>query len=299
MKSLDISFNSIKILEEAIFQGLNQLEFLFANNNHISKLPQYVFYDVTNLHELNLDSNNLFDDQFGIDNDIYLKDRPFNRLTNLTYLSLSNNSHVKNATTANLRFIEPHAFAELVNLRTLLFAKNQLAFVADNTLFQDMINLETLNLSTNLLLSLPDNPFSSLTQLKSLDLSFNLIGLLNSAVLRGLVNLEFLSLSGNSLSGLSVNFFTDATNLRHLFLAENGLSLFNGALFEPLRRLETLDLGANNFCCISANLFAPLSNLKRLYLDRNRLNTIYLQGQLRNLSQLTHLKVLHFSFKCV
>ncbi len=101
LKSLDISYNKLTLIDEGIFQYLSQLELLFANNNLIVNMPtKAVFNKMTSLQQLRLDSNKLFvSSVVSNTSTIDFSNCPFASLNNLTYLSLSNNSAYTSTTT--------------------------------------------------------------------------------------------------------------------------------------------------------------------------------------------------------
>ena len=94
LKSLDISYNQLTILDDKVFQYLTQLEIFNANNNLIENIPSlFLFNKMTSLQQLRLDSNKLFFSSSTNNlSSIDFANCPFSNLMNLTFFSLSNNS---------------------------------------------------------------------------------------------------------------------------------------------------------------------------------------------------------------
>lgn len=112
LKSLDISYNKLTLIDEAIFQYLNQLELLYVNNNLIVNMPtKAVFNKMNSLQQLRLDSNKLFV-SLSNTSTIDFSNCPFASLNNLTFLSLSNNSATNTTTTnTNINLLDSRILA--------------------------------------------------------------------------------------------------------------------------------------------------------------------------------------------
>ena len=82
LTKLDVSFNSLQILNQANFNEFTSLKFLYLNNNRIKSLDANSFARLTNLIELYLNENLIT--QLIVD--------LFSPLSNLIYLNLSMNS---------------------------------------------------------------------------------------------------------------------------------------------------------------------------------------------------------------
>lgn len=98
-----------------------------------------------------------------------------------------------------------------------------------NTFFVNLTSLQTLNLGFNfignLLSEQPEaNPFSMLSNLKILNLTFNSIETLPTTIFAGLTHLEFLILTRNPIT----NFTVDITNLKHLKVLNLSNTNLNG-----------------------------------------------------------------------
>ncbi|CAN9504094.1 unnamed protein product [Ophioblennius macclurei] len=174
----------------------------------------------------------------------------FRGLENVTNLSLSNN---------RITEVESHTFAGLRNLRSLDLSNNQLAVIHPEAFTVTVSNqsLRELNLSralynhsavTDLAMSLR---WSSLGNLRGLDLSDNSLIFLPSRIFSHLSGLRRLQLSNNSLVAVHNASLSGLERLEELDLTLNALKMLPE---EGLRELDSLPdtsllLGENPFTC--------------------------------------------------
>jgi Leucine-rich repeat (LRR) protein len=110
-------------------------------------------------------------------------------LEKLEYLNLDSN---------NIGLIEDGSFFNLKSLATLILSNNKLNLEnSSQTLFNPLTNIKLLDLSFNLIEFIQTNTFSDLLKLEVLDLSNNKIYLLEENSFSGLVNLRDLHINGN------------------------------------------------------------------------------------------------------
>lgn len=159
--------------------------------------------------------------------------------------------------------------------------------------FDVLTSLETLKLNDCKLTSVSENVFSSVVNLKFLELAGN--QLTNTdwpEVLGKLTRLEYLNLRKTGITSLSEDAFSNCTNLVSLILADNELRDLDVAatLGSSVDHLEVLDLSNCKIKGpISGEAFANATRLKTLYLSGNPLFAPDLQEALEPLPKLEKL----------
>ncbi len=121
-------------------------------------------------------------------------------------------------------------------------------------------------------------PLSGLTNLDTLDLSYNIIS--DVSTLSGLTNLTYLNLRSNEISDVSV--VSNLTNLTTLWLYSNSIS--DVSALSGLTSLEQLYLHDNSISDVSP--LSGLTNLEVLWLDNNNISDISPLSGLTNLESL-------------
>ncbi|XP_052326228.1 trophoblast glycoprotein-like [Oncorhynchus keta] len=174
--------------------------------------------------------------------------------------------------------IGPESFKGLDNITTLSLSNNRITEVESQT-FSGLRSLRSLDLSSNQLAVINPEAFTVPGHtLRELNLSralYNHSSLMNLAMsLRWstLVELRTLDLSGNRLIYLPSHTFSYLGGLRRLILANNSLvALYNGT-FSGLDSLEQLDLTLNALRTVQEEGLAELASLPpgvRLLLGEN------------------------------
>ncbi|XP_045393521.1 toll-like receptor 8 [Lemur catta] len=188
LKVLNLSHNGIytltekynlesKSLEELVFSG-NRLDILWnEDNRYIS-----IFKGLTNLTRLDLSFNRLT----SIPNDVFC-----NLPHGLTELRIRDN---------RLNFFNWTLLQQFQRLSLLDLRGNKLFFLTDS-LFAFPSSLRTLRLSRNRISNLPSGFFSEIRSVVHLDLSFNLLKMINKSTLQTKnTNLSLLELHGNTFN---------------------------------------------------------------------------------------------------
>ncbi|KAH9499014.1 hypothetical protein Btru_004219 [Bulinus truncatus] len=121
-----------------------------------------------------------------------------------------------------------------------------------------------LDLSHSLVKSIEVNFFDNFYSLHVLNLSNNILGdffegNINTLVFSSLTNLRILDLSSNSIRTLHTEMFINLTELRHLYLTDNILKIFNVDI-SSIWKLKTLD--------ISKTRISQIPKDTRLFIDQ-------------------------------
>jgi insulin-like growth factor-binding protein complex acid labile subunit len=268
---LDLSANKIKTLKNEVFHGLINVTKLDLHLNDINQVEIKTFIDLNSLKYLNLDSNQistLKNVQFY--SNLEVISLRFNLLTNLNEI---NSSSLKYLNVSNNR------------LQEIDFKKTFLP------------NLEYLDLSQNRLISIKNESFLNMNQLKHLNLSYNKLDLEsefnNISYFHGQSLLETLDLSFNEIKYLNSNLtFQYLNSLKYLNLSNNRLNSLNAYRFRFLYNLSDLNLASNNISFLNESSFINLVNLKILKMTSNQINsTDFLQLNKNDLYNLEYLEL--------
>ena len=237
LKLLQLEAVELREIELGAFDGLNNLEELYLENNELTEhrlnlakvLPH-------NLRYLSLRRNRVY----------YLKEKVFANLHNLQVLNLSD---------CNLLRIDKRAFAQNnilteINLtRNRIFYPHKFAF----NMFSQFQNLKILILTGN-------------------NLNELLLTLTDAAIFTNLTNLKLLDLDGASLSFLPTDIFHGLNNLTNLILSNNKISDWTANTFKPLESLSSLNLSTNKIQLINQTSVMNWRNKIEVDLSNNKLN---------------------------
>ena len=129
IRSLDLSSERIRLLQDGDFDGLTDLRSLDLSSNILLRLPADIFTDLDRLTELHMNNNLLSSLPTGI----------FDNLTNLTDLNLASNF---------LSSLSADVFSDLATLETLRLNDNNLSSLPSG-IFSNLDNLQDLYLNDN------------------------------------------------------------------------------------------------------------------------------------------------------
>ncbi|KAM9343690.1 toll-like receptor 9 [Pholidichthys leucotaenia] len=222
LKVLDVSNNDFHFQMRGMghrfefLQNLNNLQALGMANNGIGmRINQRLI--CSSLEYLYFSGNHL-DVMWESDNNQYISF--FQNLAKLIYLDISNNG---------LKSVSPEVLHNFPN------------------------NLRTLSLSNNILTFFPWKNLSSLSSLRHLNLSHNLLSSLINDVVGFGANFSLLDLSHNVLSSIPEKFFSEAKSLKYLYLNHNYIKQLDRqhllVLFKEDSALQHLSLHENPFSC--------------------------------------------------
>ncbi|NXY82885.1 TLR3 protein, partial [Alcedo cyanopectus] len=258
---LNLSQNSLSVVEDDSFQWLSSLQYLNLEHNNIH-VTSRLFYGLSSLKHLNL-INAL---------SRKIEDFSFHWLYNLEYLIMDNN---------NFPGVTANTFTGLNNLKYLSLCNcNMNLQRITNKTFSSLANssLQVLNLTKTRISTIESGAFSSLGHLKILDLGLNEISQeLTGHEFKGLNNIQIIYLSYNKKLILQSESFIFVPSLRKLMLRKVGCSnlALSPSPFHPLRNLTVLDISNNNIANIEEDLFDGLHKLVILDLQHNNLARLW------------------------
>ncbi|PIK57266.1 hypothetical protein BSL78_05836 [Apostichopus japonicus] len=199
---LDISSNAIVDVQPGAFMGLDNVVSIYLSHNHITILPEMIFYSVKDtIEQIHLNRNNLFE----------IGEGTFSNLTKLSALFLGHN---------RLTDLSPNLFMDLSALLLIHLNSNQLTRIP-NGLFEPLHHLKILDLSSNSIVDIYPwvFPFSSET-----------INLANNRLQSIPRPLSSESLMELSTLDIRINEISDATNVTY-FIHETDNLLLDGNPF--------------------------------------------------------------------
>ncbi|XP_010217906.1 PREDICTED: toll-like receptor 3 [Tinamus guttatus] len=259
---LNLSKNSLSILEDDSFQWLSNLEYLNLADNKIADVTSRSLYGLSSVKYLNL-KNSLTGK---------IEDFSFRWLHHLEYLIMDNN---------NFPGITANMFTGLNSLKYLSLCNCNINLQRiTNKTFSSLANssLQILNLTKTRISTIESGAFSYLGHLKVLDLGLNEISQeLTGHEFKGLNNIQTIYLSYNKNLILQSESFTFVPSLRKLMLRKVGCSnlALSPSPFHPLQNLTVLDISNNNIANIKDDLFDGLHKLDILDLQHNNLARLW------------------------
>ena len=226
---LRFALNKLTALPEDLFQGL-PLETIDLSSNHISKLSEKVFCDISSISYLSLQGNNLVS-----------LTSVFKGLTNLEVLDLQDN---------RLEHFSDDLFQDLYSLKMLHLSNNRLNRLS-HSLFRNLENLTYLGLTANRLPYLEASIFQSLTQLTRLSLRSNQFEMFDFCSFNE--KLKIVDLSLNRLTVIAcLNYQASLPSFTRVILAGNFLNTFPRFLINMIEDGSYIDLSNNRLALLPA-----------------------------------------------
>uniref|UniRef100_A0A8C4XSG2 Uncharacterized protein n=1 Tax=Falco tinnunculus TaxID=100819 RepID=A0A8C4XSG2_FALTI len=206
---------------------------LNLSNNYLRILSTNTFRNLTFLHSLWLDGNNL----------------TFLGLLNLISLDLSH---------CNIFEIHPLLFSHLPSLETLDLASNNMRYVPQA--FRNLSSLTKLSLEGNHIEAIGRDSLKDLETLYDLNLRKNRIWIIQNGAFTKLLRLGTLNLGHNFIADLPNQLFDGLIQLKtiNLYLNNNQISSISDSAFSYLNKLS-----------LPIRLFAELPKLQYVFLSRN------------------------------
>ena len=150
--SIDLSFNSISILEKNSFDNMPRLDTVVVSDNSIREVHPEVFWGLQDLRHLDMHNNNIE----------YVHPNIFRNNPSLSALDLSCNK---------LKRLQ-HIFNPTKELKFLNLSSNNLTY-GGLTVFLPIISLQILDLSNNEIQTMSEDIFEGMVDLKHLNISGN------------------------------------------------------------------------------------------------------------------------------
>jgi len=250
LRSLTLHEDLLSI-ESGVFRFFVNLTFLEMNLRYMRiYVPQREICRLKQLHQLTLGGFRLRSVEF---------ERCFEDLTQLRVLKLFS---------MNLDIISGATFRSFRFSLTELYVNECLLPILDADMLRDLSNLTVLSLRYNSITNLTDTIFTSLTRLKTLDITGNQLKIINDNLFRPLRNLEYLFL-GYPKKSIDLPLgeeFLNMTRLRQIGFSGRTIPLLNNDMFRHLRHCPITEI--NIFACpihtISKDAFLPLRNITSL-----------------------------------
>ncbi|XP_034779443.2 transforming growth factor beta activator LRRC32-like isoform X1 [Acipenser ruthenus] len=252
LRNLSLSGNSITKIEADTFSGSLALSSIDLHNNVVLEIEDGAFESLQNLSELNLSMNSI----------TCITD--FN-LSQLKLLNLSKNS------------IESFHTAELDKEYDLLYldlSENKLLYFPELPKRNRLMYLDlSRNIIQGVITGADENDYISYGWFKATNQPLNRTLLDNGVPFTNLSSLLYLDMSYNEIKSIPVEFFSSMGSLEFLNLSNNCLESFTSSSSSSLNSLDTLDL---NFNALRNLSFAEntLRALKQLYLKGNNLQIL-------------------------
>ncbi|CAO1409799.1 unnamed protein product [Diamesa tonsa] len=284
---------TIKTLKVS-FATLHQLQVLTTRNFKV-ELEVGAFKNLINLVELELN----------VSGESFVFSKVLESLTNLKMLKISgpciiiwpesmfkHNPKLKSITLQNMAKSKASSYlTKQINLKggTSIFSSIE---DLSEDVFKTLSNLKELILTYNMLKSLPKDVFVDLIRLQLLDLSDNNLIELHDGLFDTTLNMKSLVLSNNKLTNISRNVFAKLRKLEILLLNRNNLKTIDDS-FKSLENLREINLSYNQLSHNQTkNVFDGLTKMEKLYLSNNQLEDFLISKN----NEFGNLKIVDLSY---
>lgn len=261
LEDLDLSYNKISEFNPLDFKHLRMVKRLNLQSNQLSKVPLESLLPLTDLEDLDLSKNGIFDlllqrsDGVGLTGlkRLYLNS---NRLRSVTKHSFPADNKLELLDLSNnlIEIIEEDAFLPCTNLKELNLGQNNITLV-----FELPASLQIAIMKINTFYHWPKFPGG----IKFIDISYNRLSGLYDETTVNFENLEILNIGGNQIKDLDITKI-----LPNLFILDMSYNMFkdipktlSGQYFP---KLEELRLDGNP---IETVYFNNVLVLKSLYMN--------------------------------
>ncbi|XP_067618884.1 chaoptin [Eurosta solidaginis] len=250
LKTLDLSGNKIKSIEEGLLKGCTNLKEFYMDRNCLSTVPSNSLNGPDALRHFSLRNNHI----------TILHYEAFIAQPLLEIIDLRHNE---------IKTVEGMAFQGLRAIREIKLAGNRITNL-NSDVFENVPTLQKLDLSENFITQFPIVSLSAIGNLKSLNLSSNMLQRLDYTHTQVIKMLELLDLSRNGITTIPPGTFRDLAALKYLDLSLNSLRTIEDDALEGLNNLQTLIIRDNNILLLPGSALGRLPSLTTLNLDFNR-----------------------------
>ncbi|XP_053614603.1 toll-like receptor 6 isoform X2 [Plodia interpunctella] len=296
LRELMLDHNQITSLKEYNFNVMAQLQTLNLSSNRISEIDDMVFQALHELQILDLSHNNvtmltnLFDDNTNLetlflsDNSIKIISKGIFSTMNLTQFRINNN---------NISGIIYKDTFQGIRQTDFDLSYNKIETLDSNVFSTFGSELNFLNLSHNNIYDLSNSSFTSSEYIATLDVSFNRLVKIEG-YFSSLTELKYLNLSNNDLSNIFKDSFKNLISLNILDLSSNAIKTIEDESFNDLRKLKTLILSNTQLTTTFAlHTLRGMVSLNTIFLVNIDGTTNY---EKYAFSGMTELKIINSSF---
>lgn len=285
VESLDLSKNNIRNFvvnsDELVY-----IKYLNLSSNHISNLYFESFSKMDNLQNLDL-SNNMLN---------FIPAMTFYRNSHLKVVNMTNNA-IKKLKSIQIEMFHPQGgildlsnntiselkipFGEGIRLTTLILRSNNIS----NPSLIDLVlqtDLKALDMSSNQIVKLNTSSLLLPMSLENLDLSSNKICEIGPSTFHRLERLKFLRLGHNQLTNFQYGAFHALVSLNYLDLSYNRIGYLDSKLLMDLKSLQTLSIRSNDMYFLSYKAWYNHQVTLHVYIDNNKLTCQWLAKALQD-----------------
>lgn len=277
IKILNFKGNRIKLLKNEFFKGLDKLRNLDLSNNLIRRLDIKILNNLKNVMFFNISGNKLEDiipDHTTKFYSLYMLDLSRNKLESIPAKCFSSFISLKKLYIMNnlLKNISEDAFFGLTYLDTLSVSNNFLDAKIINS-FAYLRSIKKIELNDNPLISIKVNEFpQSINNLQSLHLRSTALNYINETSFTSLSQLRILDLGRNNLTDESFKSIEYLPSLRKLYLDHNR---FTKIFFKKgLKKVIELEMSSNLLTSGKLVSLSEMHSLQSLTLSFNKLTSI-------------------------
>ena len=250
-----LMFNTIDILPDYVFHGLQNISILILQHNKLRELREQSLDGLYNLVYLDLSHNNI----------VIMPSRIIQNNEKIKFFYLNHN---------DITITGPFLVSPSLTLLDVSFCK--ISFLPHDS-FIGIPNLTKLKINDNFITEIEMYAFRGLKRLELLTLRNNDVTTLDFSLFQGLEELRFVDFTNNSISTIPYDIFEKNRKLRFLFLKNNSLSLPQTGPIFASDSLSHLDISFCNIHFMPIGAFKRLQNLTTLRMTGNPLNSLNTQ----------------------